>query len=316
MLQHWAALLSGVPIKMLGLAGWLLALGLVFGALERRWPIRPQRLLRRNLSQDIGYYFLGSLVPPFFTVLAAAVVAALPSSLALAQFIAGVGALSLGLRVVAMLVLGDLAFYWAHRWSHTVDWLWRLHVVHHSPTEMDWLVNTRAHPLDLVFARVVSALPLLVLGLRQPGGDMEAVIAITLTQTTLWAFFVHGNLRWRLGWLEQIIVTPAFHHWHHADDKPASLNKNYASLFPWIDRLFGTWHLPVDRWPTSYGADRQLPPTLVGQLLSPFVQDRRATTCRKQPKNLCNPSVHRRWKVTPCRGHDALQPLPDARSNP
>ena len=158
-----------------------------------------------------------------------------------------------------------------------------MQVVHHSPTTLDWLVNTRAHPLDLAFARVVSALPLLVLGMRQPGGDMEGIVAITLTLTTLWAFFVHGNLRWRLGWLEQVVVTPAFHHWHHADDTPASLNKNYASLFPWIDRLFGTYHLPADRWPPSYGANRRLPPTLAGQLLSPWAQEPAATASESSP---------------------------------
>ena len=257
LLQHWASLLSGAPRKALGLAAWLLVLGLVFGVLERWRPIRPQRFLRRHLAQDIGFYFLGSLLPPFVTLLAAAVVAALLGGLVPAA--AGTGALPLWLRVVLMLVLGDLAFYWAHRWSHQTGWLWRLHSVHHSPTELDWLVNTRAHPLDLAFARAVSAVPLMVLGLREPGADMQGIVAATLTLTTLWAFVVHGNLRWRLGWLEQLIVTPAFHHWHHADDAPASLNKNYASLFPWVDRLFGTFNLPADRWPASYGAPPQPP---------------------------------------------------------
>lgn len=272
LLQQWSGLLSGVPHKVLGLAAWLVAMGLMFGALERWRPIRQRPFLRKDLGQDVGYYFLGGLLPPFITVLAAAVVAWFASSLVPSGFYAWIGALPFWLRVVAMVVLGDLAFYWAHRWAHEIDWLWRLHSIHHSPTDLDWLVNTRAHPLDLVFARVVSAVPILVLGLRQPVAEFETVAATYLTVTTVWAFFVHTNLRWRLGWLEQIVVTPAFHHWHHADDSPASLNKNYASLFPWLDRLFGTYHLPAHSLPSSYGANRKLPPTLTGQLLSPFVQ--------------------------------------------
>lgn len=271
LLQQWSAMLAGLPHKVIGLAAWLAAMGIVFGLLERWRPIRPGRFLRRHLGQDIGYYFLGGLVPPFFTVLAAIAVAWLASGLVPADYYAWVARLPLWLRVAALVVLGDVAFYWAHRWSHEVEWLWRLHAIHHSPTDIDWLVNTRAHPLDLVFARVVSAVPVLVLGLRQPGGDLDAAVAIYLTITTVWAFFAHANLRWRLGWLEQIVVTPAFHHWHHADDRPESLNKNYASLFPWLDRLFGSYHLPAQDFPPSYGASRRLPATLAGQLFSPFV---------------------------------------------
>ena len=51
---------------------------------------------------------------------------------------------------------------------------------------------------------------------------------------------------------------------------PGTLNKNYASLFPWIDRIFGTYHLPAQQFPLSYGADRELPQTLGEQLVSPF----------------------------------------------
>jgi sterol desaturase/sphingolipid hydroxylase (fatty acid hydroxylase superfamily) len=272
-LHQWSALWSGLPHRALGLGSWLVAVGILFGVLERWRPIKPQPFLRDSMLQDVGYYFLGGLLPPFLTVIAVAGVAWFTSGFIPAGFYGWVGSLPLWLRVAALVVIGDLAFYWAHRWSHEVQWLWHFHAIHHSPTELDWLVNTRAHPLDLVFARVVSAIPILVLGLRQPGGDIESVIALYVAVTTVWAFFVHTNLKWRLGWLEQVIVTPAFHHWHHADDAPGSLNKNYASLFPWLDRLFGTHHLPADSLPPSYGANRELPPSLAGQLISPFVRD-------------------------------------------
>lgn len=65
---------------------------------------------------------------------------------------------------------------------------------------------------------------------------------------------IHANLNWRLGWLEHVVVSPAFHHWHHNNEAAATLNKNYASLLPFLDRLFGTHHLPAGRFPSSYGA--------------------------------------------------------------
>ena len=41
-------------------------------------------------------------------------------------------------------------------------------------------------------------------------------------------------------------------------------------MLPWVDRLFGTWHLPRGEWPAAYGVEEPLPAGLVGQLLHPF----------------------------------------------
>ena len=70
--------------------------------------------------------------------------------------------------------------------------------------------------------------------------------------------------------MEHVVATPAFHHWHHTNDSPELYNKNYASMLPWIDRVFGTLHLPKDRHPQRYGIDQKLAPGVIGQLLEPF----------------------------------------------
>ena len=49
-----------------------------------------------------------------------------------------------------------------------------------------------------------------------------------------------------------------------------SISKSFASMLPWMDRLFGTHHLPARDWPSAYGIDSELPATLVGQLIHPF----------------------------------------------
>lgn len=269
LLLQWQTLAGALPQKALGLAVSLVVLALVFGTLERRWPLRPQRFWRPGLAQDVGYYFIGALLPAFALVAVTAALAWALGGLLPAGLQAWISEWPLWLRFVAIVVLGDLAFYAAHRGSHRHPGLWRLHAIHHSPTALDWLVNTRAHPLDLVFARACSAVPLLVLAPRQPAGEMEVLAAGYLALTTFWAFFVHANLRWRLRWLQPFVVTPAFHHWHHAAAAPAG-GCNFASLFPWIDRLFGTWHLPAGDFPAAYGIDAPLPPALGGQLLQPF----------------------------------------------
>jgi len=70
--------------------------------------------------------------------------------------------------------------------------------------------------------------------------------------------------------LEWLISTPAFHHWHHTKDGPEYINKNYAAIFPWVDKLFGSFYLPKDQWPAKYGVDLPMAPGLIGQLLQPF----------------------------------------------
>ena len=55
--------------------------------------------------------------------------------------------------MLAAVVVGEIGFYWGHRWSHETGWLWRFHAVHHSATHVNFLVNSRAHPVDIVFTR-------------------------------------------------------------------------------------------------------------------------------------------------------------------
>jgi sterol desaturase/sphingolipid hydroxylase (fatty acid hydroxylase superfamily) len=84
---------------------------------------------------------------------------------------------------------------------------------------------------------------------------------------SLWSFFIHANLRWRLGPFEEIIASPAFHHWHHTLEDHR--DHNYSSMLPFVDRMFGTFYLPKT-WPAEYGTSTSVPETLIGQLLEPL----------------------------------------------
>lgn len=67
-----------------------------------------------------------------------------------------------------------------------------------------------------------------------------------------------------------VIVTPAFHHWHHAADVAAD-DRNFGMFLSVWDRLFGT-ALDTEALPTAYGVPGS-PLTLadyVGQLTIPF----------------------------------------------
>jgi hypothetical protein len=134
------------------------------------------------------------------------------------------------------------------------------------------LVNTRAPPVDMIFTRLCGLVPLYVLGLAAPlGGSVSVIPMIVQLLGTIWGFFLHANVRWRFGRLEWLLATPAFDHWHNTNDGPAYVDKNYAAMLPCIDRLFGTFYLPGDKWPARYGTDHPVPSSLLEQLLGPVM---------------------------------------------
>ncbi|WP_348754730.1 sterol desaturase family protein, partial [uncultured Aquincola sp.] len=219
---------------------------------------------------DLCWYFFNGLLLKWLLLVPAMALAVLAHAAVPSALHAWVASWPLGLRLAAVVVLGDMAAYWGHRWAHAVPALWRFHALHHSAEQMDWLVNTRAHPVDLVFVRLCGLVPLYALGLVQAHGHaLDPVTAAYMVLGTALGFFVHANLRWRFGWLEQWVATPAFHHWHHTNDDPAVQDKNFAAIFPWIDRLFGTLHLPAT-WPQRYGTATPAGDTWAAQMMQPL----------------------------------------------
>jgi sterol desaturase/sphingolipid hydroxylase (fatty acid hydroxylase superfamily) len=261
---------SQVAIDFLRLFLWLLILVVIFVPLERLFGLRPQEIFRARFLGDLVYYFLSSMLPKALVVFTAAMAGYATHRIIPAGFTLRVSQLPAGLRLACALAIAEVGYYWGHRWSHELPWLWRFHAIHHSAEEMDWLVGSRAHPVDMIFTRLCGILPIYVVGLSQPsrvGLDYLAMLVILIS--TLWGFFIHANLRWRLGPLEWLLAGPAFHHWHHTYEKP--LNRNFSPMFPLIDRLFGTHYLPKSEWPAKYGTETTVPDGLAGQLLQPFV---------------------------------------------
>ncbi len=249
---------------------WLTVLLAIFVPLERLFAVHPQRVFRREFFTDLIYYFLSSLLPKMLLIFPMAAIGWLLHGILPMALHEWVADLPFGARLAAALVVGEVGFYWGHRWTHEIPFLWRFHSVHHSAEEMDWLVNTHSHPLDMVFTRLCGFIPMYVLGLAQPvANTLDAVPLLFLLIGTIWGFFIHSNISWKLGPLGWLISTPAFHHWHHTFDGP--INKNYASMLPWMDRIFGTYHSGNNQWPARYGVENRRTGGIAGQLLEPML---------------------------------------------
>jgi sterol desaturase/sphingolipid hydroxylase (fatty acid hydroxylase superfamily) len=252
---------------------WLAVFAAIFAPIERVFALHSQKIFRKGIAVDLGYYFLTGLLPGL--VLAPPISAAV---LVIHHFIPGgvlaaIAAWPIWLKACATMMVGETAYYWAHRLSHQIPFLWRFHAVHHSAEQLDFLVNTRMHPVDLVWSRMVMLTPIFALGLANPLRFGDGLIATTILLTgSTWGYFIHSNIRWRLGPFEWLLTTPAFHHWHHTNDGKRR-DCNYASMFPWLDRVFGTHHLP-EAWPERYGIDEPMPDSLAGQFIHPLAPSR------------------------------------------
>jgi sterol desaturase/sphingolipid hydroxylase (fatty acid hydroxylase superfamily) len=258
-------------VDIIRLSIWLFLLMLLFTPLERLFALRPQKIFRKSFFVDLGYFFLNGLLPKFLLVFPAAAIAWVMHRLVPGAVHHWTASLPLGARLAAALVVGEVGFYWGHRWTHEIPLLWRFHSIHHAPEEIDWLVSSHAHPFDFVFVRLCGIVPLYAVGLAQPvaGMQLDAAPLFFLLVGSMWGFFIHANLRWRFGWLSLLVATPAFHHWHHTNDE--HVDKNYASMLPIMDILFGSWYMPRKQWPPVYGIKTPMPPGLLAQTVHPFL---------------------------------------------
>ncbi len=270
---------SGFVVDTLRLAIWLVLLVAIFVPLEHVFGEPRIKLWRKQTGVDLVWYFVNSLLPAALLSVPLTLLSRALRGFDPAGFYSAVALWPFGLKLFLVLLVNDVGAYWGHRALHAHPRLWRFHAIHHSAEELDWLVNTRAHPFDMVFVRFAGLAPVYLLGLAQTTGPrLDPAVAILTIFGTLWTFFIHSNTRVRLGPLEWLISSPAFHHWHHTRDEHR--DHNFSFVFPVIDRVFGTAWLPK-HWPSAYGINAEVPPTVAGQFFAPLGPAARRLTDRR-----------------------------------
>lgn len=140
----------------------------------------------------------------------------------------------------------ELAYYWMHRTSHSVRWMWASHSVHHSSEQL-----TLPSALRLGWTEVFSGSWLFFAPLILMGFPPLLVVAL-LTANLKFQFLLHTETVGRLGVLEGVLNTPSSHRVHHASN-PQYLDKNFGGVLVVFDRLFGTYQPELDSVPCQYG---------------------------------------------------------------
>lgn len=274
-----AALLGGsrVPLEgeltdgpFLGLDWFLLNLTLysaLYVPLERLFARHPEQpVFRPQWHVDLTYFFLNTLLIQVMTLLTMRPAMVLFDWARLATVQELVGQIPIVLQVPLILLVADFVQYWVHRAFHTFPLLWRFHAIHHSAEAMDWLAGSRLHIVDAVATRALTYVPIYILGFSEVA--LYVYVVIVVVQAT----FIHANVRWDFPGLRRLVVTPCYHHWHHAAE-PQAVNRNYSVHTPLWDRLFGTLYMP-GRWPRAYGlcGRKDVPGSWAGQFAYPFTR--------------------------------------------
>jgi sterol desaturase/sphingolipid hydroxylase (fatty acid hydroxylase superfamily) len=129
----------------------------------------------------------------------------------------------------------DFTYYWFHRLSHNIRYLWASHVVHHSSQHYNlstalrqtWTGQASGAFIFWLWLPLVGFHPLMVL-------TMQSI-------SLIYQFWIHTEAIIKLPrWFEFIFNTPSHHRVHHSSETQY-LDKNHAGVLIVWDKLFGTY---------------------------------------------------------------------------
>lgn len=154
------------------------------------------------------------------------------------------------------IVVLDFGEYWRHRFQHRFGWWWALHSVHHAQRQVTFWTDDRNHVVDEVLGALWFGGLALLIGV--PPGQFPLVVLVLRLAESL----SHANVRLSFGPVgERLLVSPRFHRLHHGELSTAEHGKNYATLLPVWDWLFGTVDFRRKVFPRT--GDPEAPPALV-----------------------------------------------------
>ena len=151
--------------------------------------------------------------------------------------------------IALLFIAVEFNYYWYHRFSHTIRWMWASHCVHHSPKEFNILASFRLSWTSAISGDFLLFLPLVWLGFQ------PTAIGSMLAFNLLYQSWVHTELIPKLGPLDHFLNTPSNHRVHHASNE-IYLDKNYGGVLIIFDKLFGTYAEEEREIPCRYGLVR------------------------------------------------------------
>lgn len=133
----------------------------------------------------------------------------------------------------------DISYYWYHRLSHKIRFLWASHMVHHSSEQftfsaglrVPWTSNITGTFLFWAWMPLIGIEPYMVIFMK--------------SASVIYQFWMHTETINKLPkWFEAIFNTPSHHRVHHSSNIEY-LDKNHGGTLIIWDRLFGTYQQEI-----------------------------------------------------------------------
>src|SRR5450432_2161723 len=136
---------------------------------------------------------------------------------------------------VILFFADDISYYWYHRMSHQIRFLWASHMVHHSSENftlssglrVPWTSNITGTFLFWAWVPLIGIEP--------------AMVILMKSASVVYQFWMHTETIKKLPkWFEAVFNTPSHHRVHHSSNVEY-LDKNHAGTLIIWDKIFGTY---------------------------------------------------------------------------
>ena len=139
--------------------------------------------------------------------------------------------------LIAVLIMDLIAQYTVHYLLHKVKFMWKMHMVHHSDTNVDATTGTRHHPGDYILRESFALIAVIL------SGAPASFYLLYRFGTVFFTYMTHANISLPL-WIDKAIsfvfISPNMHKFHHHIERPWT-DTNFGNIFSVWDRIFGTF---------------------------------------------------------------------------
>jgi sterol desaturase/sphingolipid hydroxylase (fatty acid hydroxylase superfamily) len=175
--------------------------------------------------------------------------------------------LPIGVQLLLAIIIADFSLTMIHYLSHRINWLWRLHSVHHGVHRLYSFNGLVRHPLHQLLDLAVGTLPLVLIGLPI---EVAVLLAFAISVQLL---VQHSNINYTLGPVQKFLAVGPVHRLHHVN-WTGQRDVNFGLFFTCWDRFLGTLKLNAERAPRAGDIGIQdspgFPQHYLTQLVLPF----------------------------------------------
>lgn len=153
--------------------------------------------------------------------------------------------LPMAIEVFIAIILSSFGTYVFHRLGHDWPWLWRFHGIHHAEGKVNVGNNSVNHIFDVFGRRVLAQLPIIFVGISEPALFIASIFNI------MQGYFVHANIKVKIGFLNYFVGSPEQHRLHHSTDvREAGHYCVDITLWDWV---FKSYFWKKNRVPQDVG---------------------------------------------------------------